>query len=419
MPVVYFAVLLMAKDYFFLGSLFSSETEVSFMLIIFPLVLYLIRASLFNFCGSFEKYLYQTIFLLVIFSLTLCFTSRSSFCFLIFLENCVIFILLFIFSFSKDSDKISSAFFIFFINIFPSILFMAFCVEWGSPIFLSSFLSSYSLRFFSLVCFLGLLLSKLPLFLLHFWLTKAHVRASGCGSMILASLMLKIGTMGLYKFYHVFPLIFRKVSSFSFFFVSWSMFLLLTIIVRFFDLKYLVACSSIVHMAPIYPLCLWGEASSIFSSLLMMVGHGLVSYYIFFIVTLIYEQSYHRSIDFNKRIGSSSKLIFLFLFMFFLMNLGFPPFCNFISELLFLHSFYLFDYISFGGFCGTLVLRGIAFFFVISKALFGKKNFIRARSEGVINYPINYFYLFFFLLTPFLLPYFSSLFKTSFCGNEK
>lgn len=392
---------LFIKEFFFLRQLFFLDLSVLFLVSIFSLVLFLIIINLFNFSGYLETLFYKICFFLVLFFLIFCFSSTNSFSFFVYLENCVIFIILLIFWFSKDLDKISSTLFIFFINIFPSILFLYFCSDWRANLRVSYFFLLESVSIFCFFCFLGLLLRKLPLFLFHFWLTKVHVRASGCGSIILARIMLKIGSIGIYKFYHFFSKISMFFNGLFFFFVSWSIILLLLIIVRFFDLKYLVACSSVVHMSPIFCLCLMGDSFSIFGSILIIVGHGLISYFIFYIVTILYENTYHRSIDFNKTLSSTSKLTFIFLFFFFLINLGFPPFTRFLRELIFLRSFFLFDFYPFLTFLFSLILRGIFFFFVLSKSLFGKKNFVENCIVRISNFFYSYLYLFLFVIIPF------------------
>lgn len=100
--------------------------------------------------------------------------------------------------FSKDEDKIISAMFITFINLRGSIPFMVFCSQAENVAYNTSFLAI--LDFYLLFCGSLLFLCKFPIFLLHFWLTKAHVRASGLFSILLARIILKLGTFGLFKF---------------------------------------------------------------------------------------------------------------------------------------------------------------------------------------------------------------------------
>lgn len=399
------------KNSFLLSFIVNLDTGLVLIFYIFPMVLFLIIMVNFNFLGSKEKFYYSILFLFVIFFLFFCFNSLRRIHFLIFLENCVIFIVFLIFWFSKDLDKVSAALFIFFINIFPSILFMYFCWNWDYSLLANCFFLTDSNSIIYFLCFSGLLVRKLPLFLFHFWLTKAHVRASGSGSMILASLMLKIGTIGFYKFYYFFFKNFKFFSSRIFFLSCLGMSFLLLAIIRFFDLKYIVACSSIVHIAPIFPLCMQGERFSIYSCFLIMVGHGLVSYFIFFLVRVLYEKTYNRSIDFNKSLSTFSTLLIRFIFFFFLLNLGFPPFCRFLRELIFLRCFSLLRFLLIGTFCLSLLLRGLVFFFVVRKSLFGKKLMFNSSGLNYNIYLYSFVFSTFFFSIPLIYSYFYSLKK--------
>lgn len=161
-------IFLILKEDRFLGPLFKIEESTSFIIVIFPLVFFLFHLLNLNFRDSSIESLHFRVLLLILISLSLRFISNFRISFLIFLETCVILMLLFIFRFSKDKDKVSSTIFIFIMNIAPSIIFIYFCCSDYKS--LSSFLFSierHSTKIFFLF-FLGLLLSKLPLFLFHF-----------------------------------------------------------------------------------------------------------------------------------------------------------------------------------------------------------------------------------------------------------
>ena len=304
----------------------------------------------------------------------LCFSSSSTFIFLVSLERCVILIIFLIFNLSKDKDKLSSTFFIFFINIVGSIPFIFFCsVLEGS--FGGKEISLGGLERVAVYgSMLFILLSKVPIFLLHFWLTKAHVRASGTGSIVLARLMLKIGTVGLYKFCQIF-LFFSKGIFFSFiccFSVARCLFIGMAMY-RFFDLKYIVACSSIVHMALIIPGCLFPQSLGVVGSILIMVGHGLISCFIFYTVRLVYERRMNRSSDEGKRMERASSLFGLILFFSFLINLGFPPFVRFLREFFFVTFFLRLRFRIIPVLLCSFIIVGLVFILVSLLFLFGKK----------------------------------------------
>lgn len=145
--------------------------------------------------------------------------------------------------------------------------------------------------------------------------------------------------------------------------------------IRLFDLKYVVACSSIFHMALIFPSIYSFNYVGVISSFLIIVGHGLISLVLFFLITILYEFSFNRSIIFGKTLESLSKTFTFFFFFFFLLNLGFPPLINFISEVLFCFLIFNFSFSSLFFFLPCLMLRVIFLGFLYCKFLEGKKTF--------------------------------------------
>lgn len=325
------------KDNLFINSFFFADKNILFLFFTFPLVFFLISTLLFKNSSYFLKKFYFFSFSSVFFFLSLCFFRNLTIFFLIFLERCVVFMVMLILILSKDSDKISSVFFIFLLNILGSIPFIIFSFYFCNSFLFSEVFLVGGVRIWVFFCFLTILCSKIPVYFLHFWLTKAHVSARGSGSIILASLMLKIGTLGMYKFSPFFlKLSLNKFSPFFFSLSVFSCFVLGVIMNRFFDIKYLVACSSIIHISLIFPSTIVFHVSGILGSILIIVSHGILSCYVFYLVTLLYELSLNRSYDANKRIESFRKFMRFSLFFFFLMNIGFPPFISFMREFFFI-----------------------------------------------------------------------------------
>jgi len=99
--------------------------------------------------------------------------------------------------------------------------------------------------------------------------------------MILARLILKAGSFGLLKFFSLFFYCSGVVAQF-FSFRLLTLLVFSLFILRFFDLKTLVACSSVSQIALVLPSCVIKNPLGLFSSVLMVVFHGLVSYFLFF-----------------------------------------------------------------------------------------------------------------------------------------
>jgi len=189
------------------------------------------------------------------------------------------------------------------------------------------FLDSYWWLFISLV-----FLVKLPVFLLHIWLPKAHVEAPLAGSMILAGVLLKLGGYGFFK---------------SFFFLRNSFlvskFLLIRLgllgglyisfmCLRQGDLKCLIAYSSVVHIGPILSLIICFRWLGWIGSFYIMLAHGICSSGLFYGLNLVYEKLYRRSILILKGGLMRYPVYSYFWFSLCAGNISCPPSFNFLSE---------------------------------------------------------------------------------------
>lgn len=390
-------ILFLLKDSLFLSRHFFIDKNIFRLIFIFPLVLLIIGLCFFTSSSLFYFNSYHFIFFFITLFLFLCFCSNSAYLFLLFLERCVFLIILLIFNFSKDSDKFSSVSFMFIMNSIGSIPFIYFCSSCKSVMLNFDLgLGRFSSLWLLFSCYL-ILVSKIPLFFFHFWLTKAHVRARGSGSIILARLMLKIGTLGIFKFCPFF-LFFSIKSSFSFL-CSVSIFRCLglsLVMTRFFDLKYIVACSSILHMSIIFPASFMPNSLSILASLMMMVGHGIVSCFIFLLVRVLYEIALNRSSDSRKRMERSRTIFSAILYIFFLFNLGFPPFVRFMREFIFVSVLLKISHFLLSLFCLSLILVGFVFILVILMFLFGKyMKKTLGKGDKLLRSRFFYFFLYF------------------------
>jgi len=130
---------------------------------------------------------------------------------------------------------------------------------------------------------------KLPIYIVHLWLPKAHVEAPVVGSMILAGVLLRLGGYGVYKgvsiiFFESLRLAFLVgVSIIGAFLVGFYC-------LRQVDIKILVAYSSIVHIGPVMGCFLLIRRSSFISGVLIMLSHGICSSGLFYILNVIYDR---------------------------------------------------------------------------------------------------------------------------------
>jgi len=176
---------------------------------------------------------------------------------------------------------------------------------------------------------------KVPMFPFHTWLPAAHVEAPTAGSVILASVLLKMGTYGFLRFAlpitpwaatHFAPaLLWLSVAG-----IVYGGFAALAQ----GDMKKLVAYSSVGHMG----FCTLGifalNTNGIEGATLVMINHGVTTGALFICVGIIYERLHTRELAKAAGIGKTMPILATFLGVFCLSSLGFPGTNSFIGEFL-------------------------------------------------------------------------------------
>ena len=174
---------------------------------------------------------------------------------------------------------------------------------------------------------------KVPMFPFHTWLPAAHVEAPTAGSVLLASILLKMGTYGFLRF--SLPITPDATHLFTPFILCLSV---IAIIYGGFtalaqtDLKKLVAYSSVAHMGfatlGIFALNPLGVQGAV----LVMINHGVTTGALFIIVGIIYERLHTRDLDETAGIGKAMPIFTMFAGFFALSSLAFPGTNSFIGE---------------------------------------------------------------------------------------
>ena len=176
---------------------------------------------------------------------------------------------------------------------------------------------------------------KVPMFPFHTWLPAAHVEAPTAGSVILASVLLKMGTYGFLRF--CLPIVPAGTHVFAPYVLWLSVVAILyggfTALAQS-DLKKLVAYSSVGHMGfatlGIFAL----NTRGIEGATLVMINHGITTGALFIAVGIIYERLHTRELDAAAGMGKSMPIFAFFLGVFCLSSLAFPGTNSFIGEFL-------------------------------------------------------------------------------------
>ncbi len=178
---------------------------------------------------------------------------------------------------------------------------------------------------------------KVPIFPLHTWLPDAHTQAPTGGSVILAGVLLKMGTYGFLRFgLYLFPAA-----------AVWAKPVLLTLAVIGIiygaiaatmqaDLKRLVAYSSVAHLGFIVLGIFAITSQSLTGSVMQMVNHGLSTGALFLLVGMIYERRHTRQIAELRGIQSVAPIFSAAFMIVMLSSIGVPGLNGFAGEFLIL-----------------------------------------------------------------------------------
>jgi len=176
----------------------------------------------------------------------------------------------------------------------------------------------------------GSFIVKFPIFGFHYWLPVAHVEASTIGSIVLAGVLLKLGSIGLLYLITYMNFIVK---------LHWlglGVIMVILIILRLRDLKIMIAYSSIAHIRIVFYVIILGSNIGKKGAIYIIFYHGFISPLIFWVVGILAWWK-TRSLIVVKLI-SFSYLFLLCLFFLFILNMRFPPFIGFIREVLILKS---------------------------------------------------------------------------------
>ena len=223
-----------------------------------------------------------------------------------------------------------------------------------------------------LAFFLGFAV-KVPMFPFHTWLPDAHTDAPTAGSVILAAVLLKMGTYGFIRF--SLPILPEATVSFVPMMVGLSIVGIVygaLVALAQTDWKRLVAYSSVSHMAMVMLGMFALNPVGITGSIVQQLNHGISTGALFLIVGIVYERRHTREIS---EYGGLSKVMPVYAAVFLIMtmsSIGLPTLNGFIGEILILQGVYVVNKMWAAVAASGIVLGAAYMLWLYQRTMFGK-----------------------------------------------
>lgn len=422
-------ILINYSNYFFINLRYSFGIDLlSYGLILLRIwiiaLIYMAREKILSNNNFLTVFIFLILFLLL--ALVLTFRTLNFFIFYLFFEISLIPTLFLILGWGYQPERLQAGFYLLFYTLFgslPLLICILYIYITNNRLFYIIF---NNLRINYLYLYLGLVfafLVKMPIFMVHLWLPKAHVEAPISGSIILAGVLLKLGGYGLIRVFRIIQIIGLKI---NLLWVSIRLFggMLIRLICFYqTDIKSLIAYSSVAHMriviGGIITISFWG----IRGSYLLIISHGLCSSGLFCLANIVYERVGSRRIIINKGMINFIPRMALWWFLLRACNMAAPPSINLLREIR------LFNRIIGWSTYSIIVLILLSFFragytiYLFSYSQHGKYyrslyGVVTGRIREYLILFLHWFPLLFLIIKrdSFFYLYLNSLIKTLICG---
>lgn len=226
-----------------------------------------------------------------------------------------------------------------------------------------------------LALFIGFAI-KIPAFPFHTWLPDAHVEAPTAISVILAGVLLKMGTYGILRIN--FPMLPQATADLAFYFLgalgAWNIIYGALCAMAQKDLKKLVAYSSVSHMGYVMLGMATFTPQGINGAVLQMFNHGTITGMLFLLVGVIYDRAHHRDIEGFGGLAAVMPVYTGVTALAFFASMGLPGLSGFISEVLvLLGAWQKYPILSTLGASGVILTAGY-FLWTIQRVYLGPIN---------------------------------------------
>jgi proton-translocating NADH-quinone oxidoreductase chain M len=183
--------------------------------------------------------------------------------------------------------------------------------------------------------------TKVPMLPMHIWLPEAHVEAPTAGSVILAGVLLKLGTYGFIRFsLPLFPEASLYFTPLVYAMAAIAVVYTSLTAIRQTDLKRIIAYTSVAHMNLVVIGLFSFNVIGIEGALLQSLSHGFVASALFLVIGVIYDRHHTRMVKYYGGLVHVMPLFSIIFLVFTMANIALPGTSSFVGELLILTGAY-------------------------------------------------------------------------------